>query len=340
VSPAVVLYGFLVKCRNWFFDNNWFVSRKINAKIISVGNITVGGSGKTPMVISVTKLLKNSGIKVGVLSRGYGRKSRGYKLAYSGKGNILPPAECGDEMYLTVEECDVPGAVAERRVEGARKFLSDVNLDAIVLDDAFQHRWINRDIDIVMFDQRFLLKKAIVHHHLLPMGVMREPFSAIERADIIVVNRKFSAKEELSDSLLKKLGDKKVYFGYYHAEGIYDVKTHKRYSINEFAGQKSLVVCGIARPYSFLRVLENNSIDIKNKLLFGDHKHYTTKEIQSIRKTFYEANTHSVLTTQKDAVKLNSFSRELDDIDIFYLKIELKIENEDDFRKSLLNVFN
>jgi tetraacyldisaccharide 4'-kinase len=339
-SPSVVIYRFMIRVRNWLFDNKWFKSKKVEAKTISVGNITVGGSGKTPMVIAVTKILKNSGINVGVLSRGYGRKSRGYKLAYDGVGKILPPQVCGDEMYLTVDECNVPGAVSERRVEGARKLIADTGVEAIVMDDAFQHRWIHRDLDIVMFDQRFLLKRAIVHHHLLPLGVMREPFSSVDRADIIVINRKFSPRSQLSDSILKLFDSKKVYYGFYEAEGIYDVKTHKRYSISEFVGQKSLVVCGVARPYSFLKVLETNDIDNKNKLVFGDHKHYTAKEIQTIRKKFYEANTHSVLTTQKDAVKLNSFSKELDDIDIFYLKIELKIEEEEDFKKSLMKIFN
>lgn len=340
LAPAVPLYYVIISVRNWLFDKKIFKSVKVDGKIISVGNITVGGSGKTPATISVINNLTKAGIKTGVLSRGYGRNSRGYQLVYDGKNEILPVDKCGDEMYLVVDECNVPGAVSERRVSGCKKFLKDVDLEAIILDDAFQHRWIHRDLDIIMFDQRFLLKKSLIHHHLLPLGVMREPFSSIERADIIIINRKFSEKAELSDNILKNIKTKKVFYGYYEASGIYDVKTHKKYSIDEFSGQKSLVICGIARPYSFIKVLEENSIDVKNKIIFPDHKDYTNKEIQDIRKTFYNTNSFSVLTTQKDAVKLTNYSKELDDIDIYYLKIELKIENEEQFSNELLKTFN
>ena len=101
-----------------------------------------------------------------------------------------------------------------------------------------------------------------------------------------------------------------------------------------------MVVCGIARPYSFLRVLETNNVDISNKILFKDHKEYKLKEIDLIRKKFYETNSNSVVTTQKDFVKLKSFSKELDDIDIYYLKIDMEIENEDEFKNQILELFN
>lgn len=340
LAPLVPVYYTIITVRNWLFDNNIFKSSRAGSKVISIGNITVGGSGKTPATVFVIKQLLDSGIKPGVLSRGYGRKSKGYKLVYNGKDKIIPVDQCGDEMYLVVDECNVPGAVSERRVNGCRQFLTDVDLEAIILDDAYQHRWIHRDLDIIMFDQRFLLKKPVVHHHLLPLGIMREPFGSIKRADIIVINRKFSPKAELSEKLMQRMKGKKVFYGYYEATGIYDVKTHKHYSIDEFKGQKSLVICGIARPYSFIRVLEEHSIDVKNKILFPDHKEYTIKEIQEIRKKFYDTNSFSVLTTQKDAVKLTNYSKDLDDIDIYYLKIELKLEKEEQFRNELLRIFN
>ena len=108
--------------------------------------------------------------------------------------------------------------------------------------------------------------------------------------------------------------------------------------MEDFQGQKSLVVCGIARPYSFLSILEQNNINIENKLIFTDHKDYSLKEVQKIRKKFYETNAYSVLTTQKDAVKLIYFSKELDDIDIYYLKIELKLDNPGEFEEVLKRI--
>ncbi|MBI9072206.1 MAG: tetraacyldisaccharide 4'-kinase [Melioribacteraceae bacterium] len=339
LSPFVAVYYLIIKVRNILFDAGIFKSEKVSTKIISVGNIVVGGAGKTPTVIYVLNILKKAGKKAGVLSRGYGRNSKGYKYVSDGEKFFTDVSESGDEIYLAANECGVAAAVSEKRVEGAKKFLDEQSLDAIVLDDAFQHRWIYRDIDILVFDQRFLNKVGKRVQNMLPLGVMREPFRSIARANIVIINRKFSDKTELPKPLGKYFNNKKVFYGKYKATGLYDVKNHNSYSLKEFQGQRSLVICGIARPYSFLNRLEQNKINIKNKILFPDHKEYTNKEVQLIRKKFYSTNANSVLTTQKDAVKLTKFSKELDDIDIYYLKIELEVENKEEFEKEIINIF-
>ena len=338
--PLVVIYSLIIKIRNWFFDNNVFQVRKTGAKIISIGNITVGGSGKTPAVMMVVQLLKNDARKVGVLSRGYGRNSLGYQFVCNGEKINTTVDECGDEMYFMSEELKVPTAVAEHRVDGARKLIRDSNIDTIVLDDAFQHRWIHRDIDIIIFDDTFLNKVGQLEQMMLPIGSMREPFESLKRADIIIINRKFSDKTEIPIKLNNYIINKKVFTGYYQIKGIYDVKTHHFFENSEFQGQKSLVVCGIARPDSFLNVLSKNEIDITNKMIFPDHKNYSLKEIQQIRKKFYDTNSYSVLTTQKDSVKFTKYSKELDDIDIYYLKIELRIDEQKEFNELILKSIN
>ncbi|NOX65874.1 MAG: tetraacyldisaccharide 4'-kinase [Chlorobi bacterium] len=340
LSPLVLLYQVIVTTRNKLFDRGIFSQIKVEAKVISIGNITVGGAGKTPTVIMVTKLLKEAGIKAGILSRGYSRNSKGYQLISDGSTFFLPVNKSGDEIYLAAEECGVPAAVSERRVEGAQKFIGDTNVEAIVLDDAYQHRWLDRDLNILVFDQRFLTKKGIIDRNLLPLGRMREPFSSVDRADIVIINRKFTEKVDVPKSIVKLFEGKKLFYGYYVASGVYDVKNHQQFRLNEFEGEKSLVVCGIARPYSFLKVLEQNNIDISNKLLFKDHKEYTLKEVNLIRKKFYETNSNSVVTTQKDFVKLKAFSKELDDIDIYYLKIDMIIEQGEEFKEQILKLFN
>jgi len=339
LSPAAFVYGIITKLRNYFFDHKIFHEKKVSSKIIAVGNITMGGSGKTPAVMYVTNFLKSAGYKVGVLSRGYRRKTKGYLLVSKGEVTAENVNEYGDEIVMVANECKTPAAVSERRVSGVNKFLKDVDLDVVVLDDAYQHRWIHRDLNIMMIDQRFLTKQETLEQKLLPLGSMREPFTSTDRADIIIVNKKFSDSTEIPDRLKKYFPTNKTFYGYYEAAGIFDLKTHHYYNPDEFTGQKSLVVCGIARPYSFLNALEKNRIDITNKLLFEDHKDYTVKEIQLIRKRFYDTNSFSVLTTQKDAVKLASYSRELDDVDIYYLKIDLKIENSDEFKKQIMKIF-
>lgn len=339
-SPLVIVYSTITKIRNWFFDKNIFSVTNVGAKVISVGNLTVGGSGKTPAAMMIAEALLAKGRKVGLLSRGYGRNSRGYVYVSDGNKINVTVDQCGDEMYFTADELKVPTAVAERRVAGAERLIQDSNIDSIILDDAFQHRWIHRDADVVIIDQRFLVNVGQMEQRMLPLGSMREPFDSLKRADIIIINRKFSEHAEIPEKLKKYFVNKQVFTGYYEPTGIFDVKTHHYFDIGEFQGQKSLVVCGIARPYSFLNVLEKNKIDITNKMIFEDHKNYFIKEVQEIRKKFYDTNSYSVLTTQKDAVKFIKYSKELDDIDIYYLKIELKLDEQEHFNELILKSIN
>jgi len=244
---------------------------------------------------------------------------------------------CGDEILLTAKECSVPSAVSEKRIDGAKKLISDQRVDTIVLDDAFQHRWIKRDVDLLICEQRFLISPDFFDHYLLPAGSMREPFGSIERASAVIINRKFSQLREIPDDVKKYFTNKKIFNVYYSAKGFVDIKRETEYNLSEFEGQKSLVVCGIANPYSFFTALRQTNVDTENYLIFRDHKYYTNKEIQRIRKMFYTTNSHSVVTTQKDAVKFSEYQNELDDIDIFYLKIELVMDESFSFKEFLLN---
>lgn len=338
--PFVPVFVFIVKLRNLLFDKNVLKSDSVSAKIISVGNINIGGSGKTPLVIFLANLLKNEGKKIGVLSRGYGRKSKGYLLVSDGKKIHADASTCGDEIILTANECEVPCAVSEKRIDGAKKLVSDQHVDVIVLDDAFQHRWIKRDVDLLICEQRFLISPDFFDHYLLPAGSMREPFSAIERADAVIINRKFSQPREIPDDVNKYFVNKKIFNSFYSARGFIDIKRKTEYKLSEFEGQKSLVVCGVANPYSFFTALKQTNVDTENYLVFRDHKFYTEKEIQKIRKMFYATNSHSVVTTQKDAVKLSAYQDELDDIDIFYLKIDLVMDDVKSFKEFLLSKTN
>lgn len=338
--PFVPLFALIVKLRNKLFDKEIFRIESVDAKVISVGNINVGGSGKTPLVIFLVNLLKNEGKKVGVLSRGYGRKSKGYILVSDGNKILADVESCGDEILLTANECGVPSAVSEKRIDGAKKLISDQHVDTIVLDDAFQHRWIKRDVDLLICEQRFLISPDFFDHYLLPAGSMREPFSSFERASAVIINRKFSQPREIPDNVKKFFATKKIFNTYYSAKGFIDIKRKTKYNLSEFEGQKSLVVCGIANPYSFFTALKQTNVDTENYLIFRDHKYYTNKEIQQIRKMFYITNSHSVVTTQKDAVKLSEYHNELDDIDIFYLKIELMMDESLSFKEFLLNKIN
>ena len=338
--PFVAVYFLLIRIRKWFFEKNVFRSKHVDAKIISVGNITVGGSGKTPLVIFLANLLKEEKKKVGVLSRGYGRRTTGYQLVSNGEKIFASVDEAGDEIFYTVNECKIPAAVSENRHKGATRLIRETGINVVLLDDGFQHRWIYRDIDILIFEQRFLSEVAFPNHFLLPTGNLREPFDAVKRADIIVINRKFSSKTDIPDKLKRYFEEKEVFTAYYKTIGFVDMKRKTEYETEEFREQKSLVVAGIAKPFSFLNILNQAKIDTQNKILFIDHKDYSLKDIKKIRKQFYATNSYSVVTTQKDAVKLMEYSKELDDIDIFYLKIELKLDEEEKFKRFILNSLN
>lgn len=338
--PLVPVYAFMIKVRNLFFDKSVFKSENVNAKVISVGNITVGGSGKTPLVIYITKLLMQLKYKVGVLSRGYGRRSSGYRLVSKGDKILISVEDCGDEIYHTSLECKVAAAVSENRVKGAKKLIKDAEINTIVLDDAFQHRWIARDVDIVIIDQSFINDKSFFNHNLLPAGNLREGFGVLNRADAIIINRKFFDMEEINPDILKHFNDKNVFASFYKAYCFVDVMRNIEYSLEDFKGQESLVISGIANPQSFLSVLDKVHVNTKNRIIFRDHKNYTLKEVKRIRKEFYTTNSHSVVTTEKDAVKLSRFKREFDDIDIFYLKINLCMDDEESFKQYLINKLN
>lgn len=340
LTPFVPVYALLVSLRNMFFDKSVFKSTKVNAKVVSVGNLTIGGSGKTPFVIYLTNLLKKSGYKPSVLSRGYGRKTKGYILVSKEGEPLIDVQNCGDEIYQTVIECKVPAAVCEDRVEGAKKLLSEVESNIIVLDDGFQHRWIDRNLDIVLFDQKFLLDNSVFNQSLLPLGIMREGFSSLKRADAIIINRKFC--KEINNNLINNFSkyQKPVFTAYYKAISFVDMTRKTEYSLEEFNGQESLVISGIANPTSFLTILQDVGVSTKNKIVFRDHKNYTLKEVQRIRREFYQTNSHSVVTTEKDAVKLLQFSKEFDDIDIFYLKIILCMDDEESFKEYLSEKLN
>ena len=338
--PFVAIYFFLIRIRNWFFDKNVFKSKRADAKVISVGNITTGGSGKTPLVIFLTNLLKNEKKNVGVLSRGYRRRSSGYKLVSDGKKILTSVNDAGDEIFYTVNECKIPAAVSEKRYEGAVRLVNETGIKVIVLDDGFQHRWLHRDVNILIFEQKFLSEPAFPNHVLLPTGNLREPFDSVKRSDVVIINRKFSEKAEIPEKLKRYFEKKKIFTAFYETTGFVDMKRKTEYKVEEFKEQKSLVVAGIAKPYSFLNILNRMEVDTVNKILFIGHKDYSLKDIQKIRKEFYVTNSHSVVTTQKDAVKLIEYSRELDDIDIFYLKIELKLDEEKKFKEFILNNLN
>ena len=193
---------------------------------------------------------------------------------------------------------------------------------------------------MLVCEQKFLLSRNFLVKNLFPTGNRREPFTSIKRADVVIINQEIFYEENIPEDLQKYFDGKKIFKANYMAIGFVDIKRKVDHPIEEFKGQKSLLVSGIADPFSLIKVLDQNEVNTENRMIFVDHKNYSNKEIQSIRKKFYSTNSHSVITTQKDAVKLVGFSKEFDDIDIFYLKIKIVMSDELSFSKFILDKLN
>jgi tetraacyldisaccharide 4'-kinase len=331
--PFAPLYWAAVAIRNALFDLGAFKSRRVGAPVVAVGNLTTGGSGKTPTTTYVLELLRRNGVRAGALSRGYGRSTRGYRPVSDGARTYGDVTHSGDEMWQIAAETGAPAAVCEDRVEGAERLIAETGVEAIVLDDAFQHRWIARDVNLLVIERRLLRPETRLRRLPFPTGDMREPFSSAKRADAIVVNHKFAERDRLTEKWRRRFEPTPIFYAHYEAIGFVDVKTNRFYDKSEFYEERGLIVGGLAYPRSFVRALATMRVETGNRLFFRDHKDYDAGDVEEIRKKFYATNAHSVLTTQKDAVKLARFSDELDDVPIFYLKIEMKFEEPDAFER-------
>jgi len=293
------LYGAVVAARNALYDRGVLKQSRLQRPVVSVGNLSVGGSGKTPFVILLAELLRERGVRVDVLSRGYGRRSSGV-LAVEDDD----PARFGDEPVLIRRRLgDVPVIVGASRyeagVEAERRFETDLHL----LDDGFQHRDLARDFDIV------LLSPRDVEDCLLPSGRLREPLSSLRRADVIVL----PASEEAPPADV--VAGKPVW------------RVRRRIELAAGTPSRPFAFCAIADPERFRRDLENAGVEIAGVRYFRDHHAYGPSDIAALRQAADKAGANGFITTEKDAVKLGNFGEELG-TSVARLVVELEKSHE------------
>ncbi len=294
VNPLSTIFGAVVQTRNTLYDRGILKSRRLRAPAISIGNISVGGSGKTPFVIMLGELLKARGIHFDVLSRGYGRRTRGAARVQANGS----PAEFGDEPLLIAQRLGVPVIVGESRFEagelGERTSVPQLH----ILDDGFQHRALHRDFDIV------LLTADDANGKLLPTGHLREPLSSLQRADAVVLTG--NAEAELSP-----LRDKFVW------------RLHRGVTMREVP-PRPLVFCGIARPQYFISQLEELGIKPSGTVFFRDHHPYNAKDVQRILQAAERHKSAGFITTEKDAVNLGGVRNALQPLSVAQVTMELE----------------
>ena len=322
--PPYLLYRSGVFLKNTSFSSGLQKPVRPGAHIVSAGGLSFGGSGKTPMAIHLAETaskLQRKGKKTAVISRGYGRASRGFVIVSDGKKIQVSPAEAGDELYVLAKRSPSTVVIAdENRVRGAEFAIQSFGCGTIILDDCFQHRQIGRDIDIVMLEPETILN---------PGGYfLRERLPALKRADyIVVLDAEVSLRGKLERNI-KKYSDAAIYWGWRIPGRFISLSDGSFLSDEELKYRKTAAFCAIANPGRFAATLNGLGIFPNGLLSFPDHCKYGPKDLDKLSRYFVTSGAEVLLTTEKDSVKLPGV---LSTLPIYYLTIGLEIENNTDF---------
>jgi len=303
MNPLTGVYGAATALRNTLFDRGVLFSRRLQQPVVSVGNLSVGGSGKTPFVIVLGELLKARGIRFDVLSRGYRRQTRGV-LVVETDGNA---ADFGDEPLLIARRLGVPVIVGESRYAAGQLAEQKFQPQLHILDDGFQHRSLAREFDIVLMTARDF------EDRMLPTGRLREPLSSLRRADAIVLPREFSVPEVVTTRFAR--------------QGNLIWRMQREIFVSA-APAAPIVFCGIARPQQFFEQLRAAGIAPAAEIVFRDHHAYARKDIERLLAMRSHLGAGGFLTTEKDAVNLGPLQEELKPFAIAGLSLTIDHSND------------
>jgi len=293
VNPLTSLFGLVVATRNALYDRGTLPAYRLQGPVVSIGNLSTGGTGKTPFVLLLGELLKNRGIRFDILSRGYGRQSRGPQIVDPAGS----PTDFGDEPLLMARRLGVPVVVGEERhaagLLAERTFGPQLHL----LDDGFQHRALARDFDIV------LVTPDDASDRLLPSGRLREPLKSLRRADAVVLTSGTSPD-------------------WFPVDGKFIWRIQRGIAPNDVP-QRPVVFCGIARPNTFLLQLRVSGIDPVAQAFYRDHYPYTEKDIRDLLQLREQSEAGGFVTTEKDAINLGRYLSALQPLAVVPVTMEL-----------------
>ena len=331
--PLSSVYGFLVWVRNRLYEMDILHQTLLNAAVISVGNVTVGGTGKTPMVEKVSRILSEKGYRVAVLSRGYRRKGKGIVVVSNGENVIATPEQAGDEPLLLAKHLPkVPVLVNRNRAESGRLAEERWGIEVLILDDGFQHRKVQRDLDLVVVDSTTLFGNS----RLLPAGPLREPLNSLKRADVIVFTRVNECDNwEDGAERIKRVSSATVFSSVHRPLEWVSIGRQGRYSLDHLYGKRVVACSGIGNPDSFIKTLESLEVDVVRFLRYQDHHWYNEGDLRKIFRTAMRIGVEAVVVSEKDAVRM-PVSRGWE-IPFYFLRIELEIQNGDQEFMSLLH---
>jgi tetraacyldisaccharide 4'-kinase len=333
--PFALLYGIILKMRNYLYDKGILKSTRFNLPIINVGNLSVGGTGKSPMVDYLAGMLKSQ-YKMGTISRGYKRRTKGYLLA----SNETTAVEIGDEpMQFHLRHPEIAVAVGEERIVAVPQLLYDrPETQLIILDDAFQHRAITPGFNILLTDCNNLYTRDFY----LPTGDLRDNVTSARRADIIIITKcdpELTEKER--DAMTREIDPhpgQHIFFTSISYGRLYHIIHQSPREL--FRNAEVLLVCGIANPSPLTAYIEENTSSY-DAMFFSDHHIFSYDDLNEIRNRFDTIDVHDklIITTEKDAVRLVKYRQELRDLPFYVLPISVDFlfNAENEFRLLISN---
>ena len=328
LTPFSFVFFVLMSIRRTLFKNNFFKSTSLQVPVISIGNISLGGTGKTPFIVWIIKKLKDQGLKPAVISRGYGSLNSNLTVVSDGKGNVLSSPPASDEsVMLSRLFPDVPIVTGTNRILSGEKVISKFNVDIVLIDDGFQYLKLKRNFDFLLFHGN----NPFGNGRVFPSGILREPIGYSKYADAFLVTGK--NKKEGAQQVANLNFSIPVFKGELVVDSIFCPEKKSNIALEDMKKSDILAFSGIGNPDSFDHILENLGLSIIEHLKFPDHATYNEKFFSKISRKIQELNPDYVITTEKDIVKLNTLKFE---IPLLVLRVGMKIDDPDSLWKLIL----
>jgi len=331
--PLAAGFRLGIALRRAAYRRGWLKTRRLNRPVVSVGNITTGGTGKTPLVAYIARRLLAHGFRPGILTRGYGRGGGADIIALGrDREQKVSPREVGDEPALLARMLPgVPIVVCADRYRGGQVAEERFEVDVHLLDDGFQHWALERDVDIVTLD----VTQELSDRDLLPAGRQREPCSALERADLIVFTRTEIGDPQASEEPVRRMNPRAAFF---HCRTrlreLVDVSTGQIHPPGAFQGEPVVAFCGVGNPRAFFEDLRKWGLTVAAKYSFRDHHVYSGKDLLPIMLKLEKSGARALVTTEKDALNLPSLKR--GDPPILACATEVTLDEAEQFEQALL----
>lgn len=337
--PLSLLFRLAAYLRNLLYDFNLLPIVKLSVPVISVGNLTVGGTGKTPTVEYIARLLLRHHVRPAIVTRGYGRKQRGTVVASDGEKICATVESGGDEAMLLARRLQRAVVIAdEKKFRGARYANDNFQIDAVIVDDGFQHRKLHRELNIVLIDAPSFFE----NRWMLPAGPFREPFGSVSRADVVI----FTNAGRCKPGTLNKLSDQTsrhtsalFFSAALQPEFLENLATGEHLPISYLNGKKVFATCGIARPARFFEELKHYGAEVVKGVAFPDHHAFEKDDLIAIFEHAQEAHAKFLVITEKDAPK---WSAQIDaySLPVLFLRVEFDLLNgADAFESTIVQHF-